>query len=242
VSTEDQMPGGCDRSGDAAAYALGALEPDEARDFRTHMETCPACRDDVLAFEGVTRGLPSASVQYATPKGLRRRVMREVRGTPQDAPAHPAAPPQAAPRRLRRPLLIPRRALRGLAAVATVIVAVVIGVAIGSSGSGSGSRVIDARVTGTPGSAQLRIAHGRGELIVRGMPAPGPGRIYEVWLERGQSAPAPTNTLFSVSRAGSGDVGVAGSLNGVSEVLVTSEPAGGSRVPTMPPVIVARLT
>ncbi len=236
------MPGGCARSGDAAAYALGALEPDEARDFRAHMETCAACREDLAAFEGVTRGLPSASVQYATPKGLRRRVMREVRGTSQDAPAHATASPQAAPRRVRRPLLIPRRTLAALGAAAAVVVAVLVGVAIGSSGGGGGSRLIQAQVMGAPGSAQLRVAGGRGELTVRNLPAPGPGRIYEVWLERGQSAPAPTNTLFSVSSAGAGDVGVAGSLNGVSEVLVTSEPAGGSRVPTMPPVIVARLT
>jgi anti-sigma-K factor RskA len=242
------MSGGCARSGDAAAYALGALEPGEAQDFRAHMENCAACRDDVAAFEGVTRGLPSASVQYATPKALRRRVMREVRGTPQDPPARGvaatqgAAPQGGAQRRRRRPILFPRRAFAALGAAAAVTVAVVVGVELGSSGSGSSSRVIQAHVMGAPGSAQLRIAGGRGELIVRDMPAPGPGRIYEVWLERGQSAPAPTNTLFSVSRAGSGDVGVGGSLNGVSEVLVTSEPAGGSRVPTRPPLIVARLT
>jgi anti-sigma-K factor RskA len=242
VSAEDQMTGGCDRSGDAAAYALGALEPDEARDFRAHMKACAACREDVAAFEGVTRGLPSASVQYATPKGLRRRVMRDVRRTPQDAPAHVAASPGVAPRRVRRPIFLPRRALAALGAAAAVAVAVVVGVAIGSSGSGGGTRVIQAAVMGAPGNAQLRIAHGRGELVLRGLPAPAAGRIYEVWLERGQSAPAPTNTLFSVSSVGAGDVGVAGSLNGVSEVLVTSEPAGGSRVPTMPPVIVARLT
>ena len=236
------MAGGCARSGDAAAYALGALEPDEARDFRAHMDNCAACREDVAAFEGVTRGLPTASVQYATPRGLRRRVMREVRGTSQDAPARATGSPRVAPRRVRRPLLIPRRTLAGLGAAAAVAAAVLVGVAIGSSRGGSGSRLIQAQVMGAPGSAQLRIAGGRGELMVRNLPAPGAGRIYEVWLERGQSAPAPTNTLFSVSSAGAGDVGVAGSLNGVSEVLVTSEPAGGSRVPTMPPVIVARLT
>jgi anti-sigma-K factor RskA len=236
------MAGGCARSGDAAAYALGALEPGEVEEFRAHMATCARCRDDVAAFESVTRGLPTASAQYAVPKGLRRRVLREVRDAPQDPPAHGAASPGVASRRARRPLLFPRRAFAALGAAAAVAIAVVVGVVIGSSGSGSGSRVIQAAVVGAPGSAQLRIAHGRGELIVRDLPAPGAGRIYEVWLERGQTAPAPTNTLFSVNSAGAGDVGVAGSLSGVSEVLVTSEPAGGSRVPTRPALIVARLT
>jgi anti-sigma-K factor RskA len=240
VSAEDRVSGGCARSGDAAAYALGALEPAEVDEFRVHMETCAACREDVVGFQGVIRELPAAGPQHAVPKSLRKRVLKEVRATPQDTLS--AAPARARPQRVRRPILIPRRGLAALAGAVAVVVAVVVGVAIGSSSGGSGTRVIQASVMGAPGSAQLRIAHGRGELVLRGLPAPAAGRIYEVWLERGQSAPAPTNTLFSVSSAGAGDVGVAGSLNGVSEVLVTSEPAGGSRVPTMPPVIVARLT
>jgi anti-sigma-K factor RskA len=232
VSAEDHTAGGCDRSGDAAAYALGALEPNEAEEFRAHIETCAACREDVAAFEGVTRGLPTASVQYAVPKDLRKRVLKDVRATPQDGSPTP----------VRRPILIPRRRFAALGAAAALAAAVVVGVVIGSAGSSGGTRVIQARVVGAPGSAQLRIAGGRGELIVRDLPAPAPGRIYEVWLERGQGRPAPTNTLFSVNSTGAGDVGVAGSLTGVSQVLVTSEPAGGSRAPTRPALIVARLT
>jgi len=37
-------------------------------------------------------------------------------------------------------------------------------------------------------------------------------------------------------------VGVPGSLNGVKVVMVTTEPLGGSKVPTSSPVIVARLS
>jgi anti-sigma-K factor RskA len=231
------MAGGCARGGDAAAYALGALEPGEVEEFREHMATCAACRADVAGFQDVTRGLPAVSTQYAVPKDLRKRVMKEVRATPQDG-----SPTGAALKRVRRPFVIPRRAIGALAGAAAVAVAVIVGVAIGSSGGGGGTRVIQAQVMGAPGSAQLRITSGRGELIVRHLPAPGSGRIYEVWFERGQAQPSPTKTLFSVSSAGAGDVGLVGSLNGISEVLVTSEPAGGSQVPTRPAVIVARLT
>jgi hypothetical protein len=236
------MNGGCARGGDAAAYALGALEPGEAEEFRGHMETCPACRADVAAFQGVTRGLPAASAQYEIPKGLRRRVLREVRRTPQDPAAHDTAPGDAGPGGGRRPLLIPRRPLVALGGAAAVVVALIVGVAIGSSGGSGGTRVIRAQVVGAPGSAQLRVAGGHAELIVRDLPEPAPGRVYQVWFERGQRRPSPTNTLFSVSTAGAGDVGLAGSLNGVSEVLVTEEPAGGTQVPTAPALIVARLT
>jgi hypothetical protein len=85
------------------------------------------------------------------------------------------------------------------------------------------------------------VAGGRAELIVRHLPPPPAGRIYEVWLKRAGQQPSPTSALFSVTTTGAGDVGVPGDLRGVSEVLVTQEPAGGSLVPTDGPVIVATL-
>jgi hypothetical protein len=60
--------------------------------------------------------------------------------------------------------------------------------------------------------------------------------IYEVWLSRG-TAPEPTDALFGVTTHGSGAVAVPGSLHGVKEVLVTSEPLGGSLHPTSTPLI-----
>ena len=43
---------------DAAAYVLGALEPEELEAFRTHMSTCVVCRDEVNAFQEVADTLP----------------------------------------------------------------------------------------------------------------------------------------------------------------------------------------
>jgi anti-sigma factor RsiW len=88
-------------------------------------------------------------------------------------------------------------------------------------------------------AAQVRIGGGHAELSVQHLAPPAPGRVYEVWLERPHAAPAPTAALFSVGSAGAADVAVPGDLRGVSELLVTEEPAGGSRVPTGQPVIVA---
>jgi len=97
-----------------------------------------------------------------------------------------------------------------------------------------------ARMTGPAGpTAQVRIGGARAELTVRHLPSPAPGRVYEVWLERPNAAPAPTGALFRVNAAGAADVTVRGELRGVREILVTEEPAGGSRVPTSRPVIVA---
>ncbi len=59
-------------------------------------------------------------------------------------------------------------------------------------------------------------------------------------MQRGGS-PQPTDALFSVSSSGGATVAVPGGVTGARAVLVTAEPLGGSRAPTSPPVIVARL-
>lgn len=56
------------------------------------------------------------------------------------------------------------------------------------------------------------------------------------------SAPAPTTALFGVNAAGAADVGIPGSLHGVTLMMVTPEPAGGSPVPTHSAVITASLS
>jgi hypothetical protein len=63
-----------------------------------------------------------------------------------------------------------------------------------------------------------------------------------MWVQHGNKAPVPTGTLFGVTASGSAAVGVPGNLSGVSAVLVTQEPAGGTLAPTSAPLIVAHIT
>jgi anti-sigma-K factor RskA len=221
---------------DVAAYALGALDPGEATAFATHLETCKVCREELTEFEAVVATLPMTAPAHRAPAGLRRRVLDAVA---EDARGpQPAARRAAGRRRLVWPALPrPRLALGG--ALAVIIVAVVVGVSL--SGGGAASRVYAAQVTGSAGTAKLTVTDGHAELIVNHMPAPPAGKIYEVWLARADGV-HPTTALFSVTRNGSGDVAVPGNLHGVSAVMVTPEPAGGSRVPTHAPVIRAQLT
>ncbi|HXR14499.1 MAG TPA: anti-sigma factor [Solirubrobacteraceae bacterium] len=217
-----------DCGNEAAAYALGALEPAEAEAFKRHMETCAVCRDEVAAFALVVDALPLAAPQHQAPRALRRRVLAAARAQP---------PPHAASTRPRRawPLLAgaPRPALAALV-VALAALALVGGIELGAGGTHR--QVIRASV----GDAELTVDGSHGQLIVEKLPAPAPGRIYELWLQHGSSAPAPS-TLFSVSSHGTADVGVPGDLHGVSHILVTDEPAGGSATPTGKPLIVAAL-
>lgn len=115
----------------------------------------------------------------------------------------------------------------------------VVGALVALTGGSASERLLHARVFGSAGSASLRVSDGHAELTVRRFPAPARGRIYEVWLERAGAPPAPTRALFSVTSSGAADVGIDDDLNGVRAIVVSSEPDGGSREPTSPPVIVA---
>ena len=230
------MPGQHDCGADAAAYVLGALEPAEAEAFSRHLATCAVCRDEVAAFQHTANALAMAPPQHAAPRGLKRRVMRAVR----ESEAEDHEPARRRRRRWASGLLVARPAIAAISAVAVVVV--VIGAIIVSSGGSSGTRTIAATVTGSPGTARLSVSGGHAELVVRGFPQPAAGHIYEVWKVRsGAKLPSPTRALFSVNSSGAADVGVPGGLNGVTQVLVSQEPAGGSLVPTTAPVIVAPL-
>jgi hypothetical protein len=136
-----------------------------------------------------------------------------------------------------------RRLVPALAGALALVVGLVIGALAFGSGSSVKTEVIHAAVVapGYHATAELRKVGSQLELVVVGMPAPPPGRIYEVWLEHGAAAPLPTDALFSVTRSGDGSVGVPGNLRGVSKVLVTEEPLGGSLKPTRNPVILGSI-
>jgi anti-sigma-K factor RskA len=201
---------------DAAPYVLGALEPEEAGAFARHMERCAVCRDEVAALAPVLDVLPAAAPARPASRALRRRVLRAVRAEPKDS-GHAS---RIAPG---RPVRAGWLALAAAAAAA---------LAIAFAAQPPPPRVISASV----GRAELRVDDGHGELIVEYLAPLGSDRVYEMWLQTGRGTPAPS-TLFAVSRGGSADVGVPGDLHGITRVLVTVEPRGGSLVPTTRAVI-----
>jgi hypothetical protein len=232
MSDKDRIAENRECGEDVAAFALGALDEAEARTFRAHLETCTVCQDELAAFEQVINVLPTSAPAYRASRRLRRQVMNAVAQEPRQART-----PAPSPRRRRS---LPRPALAFGGAMALAVAAVVVVLAVGSSSS-SHARVIAAQVTGT-GSASLRVGQGHAELVVHRFQAPPAGQIYEVWLQRGKTGAAiPTKALFSVNDAGDADVDVPGDLHGVTQVMVTREPAGGTQKPTHAPVISAAL-
>ncbi len=233
----------CPRLTDAAAYVLGALEDAELASFREHIDGCAQCRAEVAELQVVVDELPMSVPAAAAPATLRGRILTSVRSEAEllNAAGHAADEPVKSG----RPWYRRNDFMLGAGAAATAGLAALIAVliAVGSSSHGKVT-VIPGHGMGVASTAEvsLKQGNGRAELVVAHMPPPALGRIYEVWLVHKTGAPRPTNSLFSVTSGGSGEVDVPNSLHGVKEVLVTSEPAGGSQHPTRPPVIAVPLT
>ena len=211
---------------DAAPYLLGALEPHDARAFVRHAERCEVCRDELAALAPVLDALPAAAPARPVPPALRRRVLRAVRDESKPSPR----PSRRSLRR--RPSMFSAPA--GWLALG---LAVAVALFVQLDSSHTRTRVIPAAV----GRAELRLADGHGELVVAHLPPLPADRVYELWLVSPGRAAAPS-TLFAATSRGRADIGVPGDLHGVSRLLVTVEPRGGSLVPTTRPVVVERLT
>ncbi|HEY2569857.1 MAG TPA: anti-sigma factor [Solirubrobacteraceae bacterium] len=228
----------CPHRPDAAAYVLGALEDGELQGFREHIDGCAQCRAEVAELQPVADELPASVAPAVASDALGERILATVRSEAQllSAAGHEADRPVAAKARWYRRndfvLGIGAAAAAGVAALVAVLIAV------GSSGHANVT-VTEGEGLGRARSAQvsLRQRDGRAELVVAHMPQPAVGRIYEVWLSHGPHDAQPTNALFGVTGSGSGAVGVPDSLHGVKEVMVTSEPSGGSAHPTSTPLI-----
>ena len=224
-----------DCGADVAAYALGALDEREAGRFAEHLRECAICRDELQAFQAVVDVMPLTAPAVVPRRALKRSVMSAV------AAEQRAAATVSSRSGGRWSALLPSPRL-GLA-LAVVLAALLIGGGVALQGSGTPTtRILSAQVIGQAGTARIRLTGDRAELEVAHFAQPAAGDIYEVWLVRPGHSPAPTNALFGVRRDGRGDVDIPGSIRGVSGMMVTPEPAGGSPKPTGPPVIRAQFS
>ena len=230
---------------DAGAYLLGALPPLEAEVFERHLMRCDECRDEVARLRPAVEALPRAVEQVEPPAGLKRSLMGVV-----EAEAAARAEPEPARERAerRRPPLGERlrdslAGLRPRTALALAGVALLAGLAlgIGLTSGADDSRTVQASVDASrlTGSARVEVDGDAATLRVEGMPLPPPGRVYEVWVDRGGDV-RPAGALFSVGSDGRGAAAIPGGVDGVDAVYVTRERAGGVSMPSERPVITAR--
>jgi len=217
---------------DAAAYVLGALDDVAAAAFRRHMADCAACREEVDLLESAATALPLMVPQYHPPAALRDPVMDEARRDlrrPAPGPSTTRKPTQT---RLARP--VPKPMLVGLGGLLVLAVITLV-----LTRRPSGPQYFPGRTAWSSAIAAVELSGDRGALLVKGIPEPPAGKVYEVWVEHGRDVPMATDVLFDVNARGEAAVDIPERLSNGDAVLVTEERTGGTLVPTLPAVIVA---
>ncbi|MGQ5263479.1 anti-sigma factor [Micromonospora sp. ZYX-F-536] len=226
----------------AGAYVLDAVDDRESAAFERHLTECEPCRLEVAELRETAARLADDTVAGATPPGLRERTLAQAAGTPQLRVGAGAVNVGPKARRWRQ---------FAVAAAAAVVVA---GGASAVTWSVSSDRISDeqagsqqarqvadvlnagdARVfeqSLEPGGAATVVVsrdRDRGVVLLRDLPEPGPGRVYELWLIRGTEPARSVGRLPEGARESTtviGPVAAAGSFG------VSNEPAGGSPAPT----------
>jgi anti-sigma-K factor RskA len=220
-----------------AAYALDALEPDEARRYEAHLARCERCQGELAALSESASALAYAADAPAPPADLRARILAQARDE--------------------RPNVVPLRPrwVRPLAAVAAVAVcaAIALGIWAASLSSRLDQRDAElkreqrvAQLLAQPGSRAISFSRGTlvvgrngdGALVLNKLSQPASGRTYEAWVAD-QGTPQPAG-LFK--GGGAVTVLLERPVPRGATVMVTEEKAGGSATPTQSPFVIVRNT
>src|SRR3954452_5920450 len=218
------------------AYVLDALPELEAEVFERHMLRCNECREQVERLQPSVDALPRAVPQVPAPPGLKSRLMAEVRA---DAADEAARDRTARRRGSWRPSMS-----WGMAAAAAVVLGFAVYGVYDLAQGGSSDTVtamVDTHRLAQNASAKLDLLDGGDTAIlhVAGLPSPGAGRVYQVWLKRGE--PSEPVSAFDVDAKGDGAAAIPQVTHGADAVMVTRERSGGATMPGEIPVIVANV-
>jgi anti-sigma-K factor RskA len=189
-----------------AAYALDALDPDEAAAYERHLGQCEECRVQLAELTETAASLAFGSVAPAPPARLRASILDAA----------------AAERSNVVPLLRRRWVARGLAVAAAAAACIVVGLAVSLSQSSHKHTIATSVVT---------VNH-FGTLNVSGLSSAPSGTTYEAWVIPAERSPRPAG-LF---RGGANATVDLGRVPSHAVVAVTLEPAGGSNAPTTKPI------
>jgi len=224
-----------------AAYALGALDPPEAKALEQHLEECERCRAKARWLAPAVEALPEGVERREPPRQLRDSLMAEVRADARRERAE-AADEGGALHRAGTWLRgiggsgSPRwQPLAGTVA-AVLIIAVLAGYVVGSDDSGGGGKAETIISGKAPGVTAKLVREGEGGTLqlanVRRLPD---DKVLEAWVERDGKVEA-VPALFVPDQEGRAATTIA-DMAGVDVVMVTAEPKGGSETPTSAPIV-----
>jgi anti-sigma-K factor RskA len=249
------------------AFALGALDADEASQLISHVAACPACRDDVEAWGLVVAMLPYAVPLSDPPAHVKRRLLTMVEA---------AAQPGAA--ELSRGRLGRAQRWMGAAAAASLALALIFGLlfmearryagtltaqigqrdqqisqmrgqlvrerqeAVFISADNTVGQPLARGQGGAWGKMYMQPGSNHAVLVVYGLKQPEPGKVYQFWFatERNQVP----STTFTVGPEGMATVTLEAParVDAYAQVMVTLEQAPGSQTPSDEIVLQGRLS
>ncbi|MBI2321570.1 MAG: anti-sigma factor [Chloroflexi bacterium] len=238
---------------DAEALALDALDDAERAAALAHLDACDDCRARYAAAREVAALLARSVPQAVPPPGLGTRVLAQALAAP--APAGRSAPARIAWSWLAAAAVLVavlgwnvtlQAQLRAQAeqteALATRLTTQEAALRLLAPGSGVARPLVGSDVAPrAQGALYLDPQGTTGLLVVRDLPAPPPGKVYQLWLiHDGQRA---SGGLFTVDERGVAVLVVQAPqpLRTYQAVGVTAEPPGGSPGPTGPRVIGGQL-
>jgi anti-sigma factor RsiW len=218
-----------------AAYALDALDPEEAREYEAHLARCERCRDELASLSEAAGALAYAAEAPVPPAELRARILQQAqRERPNVVPLRPR-----------------RLAPLGVAAAVAACVAVGLGVWAASLSNKLDRREAELRaqervaaILAAPSSRTISFGRGalvvgrNGEaaLVVHNLKDPPSGKTYEAWISAG-GAPRPAGTFDGGEIV---SVPLDGAVEPGASVLVTVERDGGVKAPTQKPFLSVR--
>lgn len=220
----------------SGAYALDALTAEEAAAFRTHLAACPSCCEEVRELRAAAAQM-GASEAVLPPARLRTAVLEAADKTPQLRPKVTSID-SARSRRWMPKLLT--------AAAAVVLVAGAV-LGIGQIQNDDAGATLAAGVTQVfeaPDANQAVVETPQGVLRVATSPSQGEmavdtsdlaplegGRVYQLWAIVGEE-PISQGVLSDTKAGAHMDMPASG-----TQVAITIEPAGGSKLPTSEPIV-----
>lgn len=229
----------------AGAYVLDAVDDLERHAFDRHLAECDACRGEVGELHEAVVRLAGGTWSVPPPR-LRDNVFAEIKKTRQLPPRAP------------KPVAQPSGRRRRLLAVAAAVVVAAAGAGTAAyhiqdqrvrtaQATAEAARAEQVRVNGIlaapdvvvrtqelAGGGRVTVVYSRrqdsGVIMLAADAAPADGRVFQLWTVR--SATPVDEGALAVGQTSI--VKVVDGMPKASDVGVTVEPAGGSRLPTSP--------
>jgi anti-sigma-K factor RskA len=215
-----------------AAYALDALDPEDAREYEAHLARCERCRDELASLSEAAGALAYATEAPLPPPELRARILQQARRERENVVP------------LRSRWVVPVAAAAAVAACAAIALGIWAATLSSKLDRREAALAREERVAAILASPNARTIsfdrgalvvarNGAAALVVQHLKDPAEGKTYEAWISA-NGAPKPAGTFEG------GDlvtVPLEGSVAPGASVLVTEERDGGVDAPTQKPFL-----